>query len=162
MQEIICQEYESPCGSLLLGAAGDRLCICDWNRPDRLALTKQRMKIELVYGNNGINDRAARQLDEYFAGKRTTFDIPLLLIGTDFRKRVWDALGHIAYGKTVCYSDVASMLGEGSSVRAVATAIGANPLSIFIPCHRVIGKSGSLTGYAGGLEAKKYLLELEG
>ncbi|MFM9281593.1 methylated-DNA--[protein]-cysteine S-methyltransferase [Paenibacillus jiagnxiensis] len=100
-------------------------------------------------------------LIEYLEGKRSSFSLPLHLQGTLFQKAVWDALGHIPYGETRTYSEIATQLGKASAVRAVAAAIGANPALIFVPCHRVIGKNGTLTGYRGGLDMKKELLTLE-
>ncbi|MEU7070923.1 methylated-DNA--[protein]-cysteine S-methyltransferase [Streptomyces narbonensis] len=107
---------------------------------------------------------AARQLGEYFAGRRDRFDIPYdLSVGTDFQRRVWRALEEIPYGTTVSYGDVARLVGSsGAGVRAVGTAIGRNPLLVVRPCHRVIGADGSLRGYAAGLERKERLLGLEG
>ena len=102
-----------------------------------------------------------RQLDEYFAKKRKEFDLPLMFVGTEFQKSVWDALLSIPYGKTESYGALAARLGRPKSVRAVAGANGANAISIIVPCHRVIGSNHSLTGYGGGIEAKRYLLELE-
>lgn len=101
------------------------------------------------------------QLNEYFAGTRTTFTIPLRHVGTDFQQRVWNALLQIPYGTTRSYKDIAIGVGKAKAIRAVAQAIGANGISIFIPCHRVIGSNHSLTGFAGGLEAKRMLLEME-
>lgn len=102
-----------------------------------------------------------RQLSEYFSCKRKRFDIPLLLTGTDFQKKVWRALAEIPFGTTVSYLQLAEKIGNKKAVRAVAAANGANALSIFIPCHRVVGKNGELVGYAGGLRAKAKLLSLE-
>jgi len=112
-------------------------------------------------GRTPVIDLAVAQLEEYFAGERTLFAVPLLFVGTEFQKNVWKELLTIPYGRTVSYADVASGIGCPRSVRAVANANGANALSIFAPCHRVIGTDGSLTGYAGGLAAKQYLLRLE-
>lgn len=102
-----------------------------------------------------------RQLDEYFAKERKEFDLPLMFVGTGFQKSVWNALLSIPYGKTESYGALAARLGRPTAVRAVAGANGANAISIIVPCHRVIGSDHSLTGYGGGIEAKKYLLELE-
>ncbi len=104
---------------------------------------------------------AARQLDEYFAGRRTVFDLPLDMAGTPFQRTVWQALTKIPFGRTGSYTEHAQRIGNPDAVRAVGTAIGRNPVSIIVPCHRVIGRSGMLTGYAGGLERKRYLLALE-
>ncbi len=105
--------------------------------------------------------RAAAQLCEYFARRRTSFDIPLLTVGTPFQKRVWEALLEIPYGETRSYRQIARRIGNENGVRAVAQAIGANAVAIIIPCHRVIGSDGSLTGFSGGLTAKRTLLDLE-
>ena len=104
---------------------------------------------------------AVLQLQDYFDGKRTTFTFPLNPNGTDFQKKVWDELLHIPFGKTCSYLDLSKKLGDVKAIRAVASANGKNPLWIVIPCHRVIGSDGSLTGYAGGLWRKKWLLEHE-
>ncbi len=101
------------------------------------------------------------QLDEYFSRKRTAFDIPLAFIGTDFQKAVWNELLNIPYGTTISYAKLSQRLNNPKAIRAVAAANGANPISIFVPCHRVIGSNHKLTGYGGGLAAKKILLELE-
>lgn len=100
-------------------------------------------------------------LSEYFAGKRTSFDIPLAPHGTPFRERVWAQLLTIPYGSTITYAEQAAALGDPKAVRASASANGKNPIAILIPCHRVIGSDGSLTGYAGGIRRKRFLLELE-
>lgn len=105
---------------------------------------------------------AAEQLREYFAGRRQTFDLPLQPAwGTTFQRTVWQALQRIPYGQTSTYSDIARDIGNPKAVRAVGAAIGQNPHTIFVPCHRVVGVNGSLTGFAGGLDRKKYMLALE-
>ncbi len=163
---IITSSYDSPCGTLLLGSFGDKLCMCDWlvakhrNRVD--SRLKRMLKAELKEGTSVVIERTRVQLDEYFNGKRTAFDVPLLPIGTDFQRKVWSQLLAIPFGKAVSYGDVARRIGSPKSVRAVANAVGSNALSILVPCHRVIGGSGLLTGYAGGLAAKRMLLALEG
>jgi len=101
------------------------------------------------------------QLEEYFAGQRTAFDLEVGLAGTPFQRRVWRALQDIPYGETISYGELARRIGNPSAVRAVGLANGRNPVSIVVPCHRVIGSDGSLTGYGGGLDRKRYLLELE-
>lgn len=102
------------------------------------------------------------QLKEYFAGTRKTFDVPLDIEGTDFQKKVWNELQKIPYGKTISYKSLAEKLGDVKAIRAVGKANGQNPIPIIIPCHRVIGSDGSLTGYVGGLDVKEKLLEIEG
>ncbi|MFT4832735.1 MAG: methylated-DNA-[protein]-cysteine S-methyltransferase [Psychroserpens sp.] len=104
---------------------------------------------------------AVYQLKEYFEGKRSQFSLTLNPVGTDFQKKVWEALEQIPYGKTISYLELSKILGDPKAIRAVAAANGKNPLWIIIPCHRVIGSDGSLTGYAGGLHRKKWLLEHE-
>jgi len=105
---------------------------------------------------------ALKQLDEYFNGSRRTFDIPVFANGTPFQKRIWNELSRIKYGETCSYQQIANAIGFPQAVRAVGAAIGRNPLSIVVPCHRVIASNGKLTGFAGGLESKHALLELEG
>jgi methylated-DNA-[protein]-cysteine S-methyltransferase len=112
-----------------------------------------------VEATDPVIAEAARQLEEYFTGERTTFDLPLVLRGDAFQRRVWSLLQDIEYGATTTYGELAAQLGE--TAQAVGKAVGQNPLSIVIPCHRVVGKNGSLTGYAGGLKRKQFLLDLE-
>lgn len=103
-----------------------------------------------------------QQLKEYFAGQRKSFDMPIGLGGTDFQRKVWLEVGSIPFGQTTTYMKISQKLGNPSAIRAVGAAIGANPILVVLPCHRVLGSDGSLTGYAGGLDRKKALLELEG
>lgn len=105
---------------------------------------------------------ATRQLGEYFAGERTEFDLPLNAVGTEFQRKVWAALAEIPYGETRTYGEIAVELARPSASRAVGAAVGRNPISIVVPCHRVVGSDGRITGYAGGVERKEYLLALEG
>lgn len=116
---------------------------------------------ESDHADRCVLDCAARQLDEYFAAQRRVFDVPLLTVGTPFQRAVWELLTTIPFGATRSYAWLAAQLGHPRAVRAVAAANRANALSIFIPCHRVVGSDGSLTGYAGGLAAKRLLLGLE-
>ena len=159
------KRYESPCGVLLLGSFGDKLCLCDWQVEKHRGHVDRRLKrvlrAEFEEGTSEVIEKAASELDEFFAGKRKTFDVPLLFAGTDFQKNVWNELLKIPFGKTISYGEMAQHIGMPKAVRAVANANGANSLSIFAPCHRVIGSDRSLTGYGGGLPAKKFLLELE-
>ena len=166
METILTQYYQSPYGELLLGSFGDKLCLCDWmlNEKRRVTVDKrirQVLHADYEEGTSEVIARAIIQLDEYFARKRTAFDMPLLLAGTDFQKTVWQELLNIPYGKTVFYGELSRKLGNPKAVRAVAAANGANALSIFIPCHRVVGSNRQLIGYAGGLAAKQGLLALE-
>lgn len=164
-RKILIQSYHSPCGDLTVGSFEGRLCLCNWSlekHPGRIDRRLQSLlKAEYDERMSDTVREAIKQLDEYFAGKRTTFNIPLLPVGTDFQKCVWDMLLKIPYGQTISYGKLAEQLGRPKAVRAVSNANGANAISIFIPCHRVIGSDRSLTGYGGGTEAKKILLELE-
>lgn len=118
-------------------------------------------KIGKEIGSSDLTDKAILELDEYFAGKRDSFSVKLAPQGTDFQRRVWDALKQIPYGVLPCYSDIAEKIGRPTAARAVGMANNKNPIAIMIPCHRVIGRNGDLTGYAGGLDAKRKLLDLE-
>ncbi len=152
------KELPSPVGNLTLVASTQGLAAVLWEkeRPDRVALTPLRHESE-----DATLKEAERQLREYFAGARTSFDLPLAPEGTEFQKRVWLELEKIPYGETRSYSQIAANLEHPKAVRAVGAANGRNPLSIIVPCHRVIGSSGRLTGFAGGLEAKAFLIQLE-
>ena len=165
MQQVNIQYYNSPYGELILASVGEELCLCDWNEMPYAERNKLRllryMEAEFQIETSSILEQARQQLDEYFAGIRRLFEIPLHPVGTDFQKKVWNALLDIPYGETRSYKEIAQNIGCPNSVRAVAGAIGANGISILIPCHRVIGSNRSLTGFAGGLEAKRILLELE-
>ncbi|HYN14664.1 MAG TPA: methylated-DNA--[protein]-cysteine S-methyltransferase [Terriglobales bacterium] len=137
-----------------------------------LLVVSERGLVALEFGRGNIGESwveaaertapYARQLEEYFAGKRRAFDVPLDLRGTAFQKRCWQELLKIPYGETRSYADIARAIGNPLAVRAVGLANGQNPIAIVVPCHRVIGSDGSLTGYGGGLEVKRRLLELEG
>ncbi len=119
-------------------------------------------RAESLERDPAVTESLARQLTEYFAGSRRTFDLPLALEGTAFRSRVWEALLRIPYGETRTYRELARQLGDPGASRAIGGANGSNPVSILVPCHRVIGASGSLVGYAGGTRLKACLLRLEG
>lgn len=159
-------EWKSPLGELILMATDDKLCLCDWKyRKMRASIDKRILdhyKTEIREESNEIINETIHQLNDYFEKKRTHFDIPLELIGTEFQQRVWQELQRISYGKTISYLQLSKNLGDEKAIRAAATANGANGISILIPCHRVIGSDGALTGYAGGLSAKKKLLIIEG
>lgn len=139
--------------------------MCDWNREGRRVLIDRRMQkllhADYEKSSSEVIVRTIIQLDEYFGRKRTAFDIPLFFVGTDFQKTVWKELLNIPYGMTLSYGDLSRKLGNPKAIRAVAAANGANPISILVPCHRVIGSDRKLVGYGGGIPAKKILLELE-
>ena len=149
----------SPVGELTLVANGSRLAAILWenDKPNRV-----RLGVMNEAEDHPILVNARQQLTEYFAGSRHRFDLELEFTGTDFQKKVWQALLTIPFGETRSYSQIAEQIGHPSAVRAVGAANGRNPISIIAPCHRVIGASGKLTGFAGGLEAKQLLLTLEG
>ncbi|MHC6225507.1 methylated-DNA--[protein]-cysteine S-methyltransferase [Pseudomonas sp. X10] len=149
----------SPVGALTLVARGDKLAAVLWENE-----RANRVRLGELHRDEGhpVLQETARQLGEYFAGRRQRFDLELDFLGTDFQRQVWAALLTIPFGETRSYSDIARQIGNPSAVRAVGAANGRNPISIIAPCHRVIGASGSLTGFAGGLQAKQYLLALEG
>jgi methylated-DNA-[protein]-cysteine S-methyltransferase len=111
--------------------------------------------------NHPVLKKAAAQLKDYFAGKRVEFDLPLRLTGTGFQEKVWKEIARIPFGKTLTYSELAKRVGSPSAIRAAGASTGRNPVGIIVPCHRVVGKDGSLTGYAGGLDRKRHLLKLE-
>ena len=166
MKRTVCfQLYSSPCGEIVLASVGGELCLCDWNTMPCAERNKRRLQrllcSEFKEQPSDVIRQAISQLDEYFAGKRTAFTIPLHPVGTDFQKCVWNVLLEIPYGETRSYKEIAQRVDNVKGVRAVAQAIGANGIGIIIPCHRVIGKNRSLTGFAGGLDAKRFLLDLE-
>lgn len=149
----------SPVGTLTLVARGERLAAVLWEveRDNRVRLGALHRDDQ-----HPLLRETARQLQAYFAGSCRRFDLPLDFAGTAFQRQVWTALLTIPFGETRSYSDIARQIGSPLAVRAVGAANGRNPISIIAPCHRVIGASGSLTGFAGGLAAKQYLLALEG
>lgn len=165
MDKILVQNYKTSYGELLLGSINDKLCLCDWRyRKAREAIDKRLCRYfnaEFVNGEHAVIDEAIKQLDQYFLAKRHDFTIPIALAGTDFQQAIWQQLQSIPFGETITYLKLAERVGDIKAVRAVANANGANALSIIIPCHRVIGSDGQLTGYAGGLKAKQKLISLE-
>ncbi len=152
-------------GELVIGALDDRLCLLDFRyRKLRQAVDRRLMRwarVPFVMGENAAMSDAKAQVLSYLAGERQRFDIDILLLGTPFQKRVWQALGSVPYGQTASYLDVARRIGQPSAVRAVAQANGANAIALVVPCHRIIRSNGELGGYGGGLRVKKRLLLLE-
>lgn len=159
------QEFTSPVGELLLGSYEGKLCLCDWRyRKMRDAIDKRLQKgLDAVFveETSAIVEKVKIQLNEYFDGIRQQFDVPVIFSGTDFQNKIWSLLQEIPFGATESYLSLSRSLGNEKAIRAVAAANGANALSIIVPCHRIIGSDGSLTGYAGGIQAKKKLLALE-
>ena len=165
MRSITIDIYPSPVGELILGSYQGCLCLCDWRYRKRREAIDQRIQrglgAEYVHASDRVLQQGCRQLSEYFLHQRQHFDIPLLMVGTEFQKSVWTALQAIRFGQTLSYQQLAERVERKQAVRAVASANGANALSLFIPCHRVLGQKGDLVGYAGGLLAKQKLLALE-
>lgn len=157
--------FISPFGELIIGEFEDSLCLCDWRYRKMRNTIDNRIKtgLQADYFEQAspIIDETKLQLYEYFKGKRKKFDIPLLLVGTDFQKSIWHALMQIPWGNTETYLGLSIKLENEKAIRAVASANGANAISIIIPCHRIIGSDGRLVGYAGGLATKSKLLKLE-
>lgn len=153
------KEMESPVGKLKLVASADALVAILWERerPNRIKLAMLKSAPQ-----QPILVETERQLGEYFAGARKEFHLPLEPAGTEFQKKVWRALREIPFGQTRSYLDLAKSIGSAQGVRAVGAANGKNPLSIVVPCHRVVAANGALTGFAGGLEVKAKLLAHEG
>ncbi|MCP1454280.1 MULTISPECIES: methylated-DNA--[protein]-cysteine S-methyltransferase [Pseudomonas] len=150
---------QSPVGQLILVARETRLAAILWENE---RLNRVRLGPLEEDTQHPVLKETERQLLEYFAGQRRRFELELDFAGTDFQVRVWQALLTIPFGETRSYRDIAIQIGQPTAVRAVGAANGRNPISIIAPCHRVIGSSGSLTGFAGGLAAKQLLLSLEG
>ena len=165
MNKIYIQHLKTNYGELLLGSFNDQLCLCDWYyRRMRTNIDKRirtNLNAEYIEQPCELLDETIRQLGEYFDHQRGQFELPLLIIGTSFQKSAWNSLNNIPYGSTYTYLQMATVIDNKKAVRAVANAIGANAISIIIPCHRVIGSNGELIGYAGGLPAKRKLLTLE-
>ena len=153
---VFTQRYVSPLGNILL-AADEQGLIGLWF--DGAKYFAANLPEEYEEKSTPILDEAARWLDIYFVGRQPNFTPPLHLVGSDFRQRVWKRLLDIPYGQTATYG---ALLGKGMSAQAVGGAVGHNPISIIVPCHRVVGANGSLTGYAGGIDKKIHLLALEG
>jgi methylated-DNA-[protein]-cysteine S-methyltransferase len=141
----------SPLGNIYLSTQDDSI--------SELRFTTEEVSTEPL---DSLFSEAKKQLDEYFSGKRKFFNLPVLLSGTPFQFQVWEAVNKIPFGQTTSYLKLSQALGNPGAIRAVGAAIGANPILIVVPCHRIIGTNGQLTGYAGGLDRKELLLELEG
>jgi methylated-DNA-[protein]-cysteine S-methyltransferase len=149
----------------ILGSYDGKLCLCDGiyrkNKETIYRRLQKYFNATFVENEDQIIKETKKQLDEYFINQRKEFKIPLIFAGTTFQQNVWNTLLTIDYGKTRSYKEQATILGDPNCVRAVANANGANAIGIIVPCHRIIGTNGKLTGYAGGLELKKRLLDLE-
>lgn len=165
IEKINIQTFKTQFGELILGSFQDKLCLCDWKyRKMRTSIDiriNKGLQTDFVENETFVIEQAKIQLTEYFNNDRKEFCIPLLFVGTEFQKNVWNALLKVPYGTTNTYLGLSILLENPKAIRAIASANGANALSIFVPCHRIIGSNGDLVGYAGGLSAKKKLLDLE-
>lgn len=165
MEPIVIRYHSNSLGDLLLGSYQGSLCLLDYRyRKTRKTVDARLCKglgTYFVEGDNELLSYTLHCLEEYLLGERRHFELPLLLHGTPFQKTIWSILASLPYGSTISYLEVSQLAGKEKAVRAVANAVGANPLGIVIPCHRVIAHNGALGGYAGGLVAKKKLLDLE-
>ena len=165
MTDICIQYHKTKIGELILGSFEGKLCLLDFNyRKMRNAVDdriKKGLNADFIEEDSEIIEKTRTELNEYFKENRREFDVPIQMVGTDFQKSVWNALLKVAYGTTSTYLQLAKDINNEKAVRAVAGANGANAIAIIIPCHRIIGSSGELVGYAGGLPTKKRLLTLE-
>ena len=158
------REIDTPIGPMTIGATDDAVVLCDFSRrpmmPAQLASVRRRFG-PTVDAPSPLLDAVEAQLGEFFAGERQDFDLPIDLPGSEFQERVWSELRRIPYGHTIAYRELAERVGAPQAPRAVGRANGSNRLAIIVPCHRVIASGGGLGGYGGGLDAKRWLLELE-
>jgi len=165
MNKIYFQYYKTKIGELILGSFENKLCLLDF-RYRRMRTTvdnrlKRELNAEYIEQDTTILKETRKQIDEYLIGERIKFEIPILMVGSDFQKQVWNALIAVNYGEVATYLDLAKSIDNEKAVRAVASANGANSIGLIIPCHRIIGSNGDLVGYGGGLPIKKRLLNLE-
>ncbi|MEP0272090.1 bifunctional transcriptional activator/DNA repair enzyme AdaA [Ekhidna sp.] len=164
-QIITINRIATPLGPMMIGVTDEGLCLLEFT--DRKMLEtqierlKKRMRSEMVTGQHPMIDKVSEQLNEYFEGRRKEFDVKMVVPGTEFQQKVWDALNKIPYGVTRSYKQQANVVGDVKAVRAVARANGENRISIIIPCHRIIGSDGSIVGYGGGIHRKQWLLKHE-
>lgn len=157
-QQLFYKWINTPVGKLRIIANTNYLIKLDWSL-DTLDLSSE--EIELAKNQNGILNQTNQELMEYFDGRRTEFTIPINIHGTDFQRLTWNSLSQIPFGKTISYKTQAEMIGNSKAFRAVGTANSKNPIAIIIPCHRVISNDGKLSGYAGGSDVKRWLLNFE-
>lgn len=162
---ILTTSIDTEIGPIIAATVDEELCLLEFNEPKRLAREieelKNYFKTDIIEAESALLEKIKSQILEYFNGTRRDFTLPLVTFGTAFRKSVWHELLRIPYGTTRSYHEQSVALGSPRSIRAVANANGMNRISILIPCHRVIGSDGSLTGYGGGIERKRWLLEHE-
>ncbi|MCG7656073.1 methylated-DNA--[protein]-cysteine S-methyltransferase [Wielerella bovis] len=159
------QIFPTPLGDMLSICSATGVCLLEFVGQARLEneirQVSQAKQAQIIFQSNDLLNSVAEQIQHYFSGSLKQFSVPIDFIGTDFQQRVWRILQTIPYGETISYAEQAAKLGNPKAVRAVAAANGQNKISIIVPCHRVIGSNGKLTGYAGGLPRKQFLLDLE-
>lgn len=166
MKSISIDYFKTPFGELILGDFEHKLCLADWRYRKQRTRIDNRIQsffqadYDLKYSS--FLDEVKDQLNNYFKGERKTFDVPIALAGSEFQQKVWRQLIKIPYGRTSSYKELAEKMKMPAGIRAIANANGANAISVIIPCHRVIGSDGKMVGYAGGLNVKEKLLNLEG
>lgn len=162
---LVTRNIDTPLGVMRAAATGQGICLFDFEYRRMIDSIVKRIETglqeKLQPGNNEFIDQVEEEINEYLQGSRITFDVPLHMVGSNFQKSVWNGLLAIPYGETRSYKQQSIFLGDEKAIRAVAGANGENGIAIIIPCHRVIGADGSLTGYGGGLPRKKWLLEHE-
>ena len=165
MNTIYFQYYKTKIGELILGSFDDKLCLLDFRYRRMRTSVDNRLKRELnaeyLEQDTSVLKETRKQIDAYLIGERVEFTIPIVMVGSDFQKQVWNALMDVNYGEVATYLDLAKKIDNEKAVRAVASANGANSIGLIIPCHRIIGSNGDLVGYGGGLAVKKRLLNLE-
>jgi len=159
--QIVYSKIDTPLGTMIAGATPNGICTLDFTDKKKNNPPFDNDSTNYSSGQNIFIETLKKELDEYFSKKRKNFSVPLDMIGTDFQKEVWGELLNIPYGETRSYLQQAAAIQKPTSVRAVANANSRNKIAIIIPCHRVIGANGTLTGYAGGLDRKKWLIDLE-
>ena len=165
MLQIVHTKTETPIGEMDILATDKGICLLEFDvrtdLADEIESLEMYFEAKISLGENRHTLEIKRQLREYFARERKIFSVPTVLVGTDFQKKVWSELKKVPFGQTRTYKEQSEILGDVKAIRAVAKANGSNKIAIVIPCHRIIGSDGKLTGYAGGIERKRFLLNLE-
>ena len=156
------EAFSTPLGTMYACATDKGICLLEFDNRKNLELQFKKLSGTILKEESPFFSQLRKELEEYFNKERTDFTVPLDFVGTDFQKRVWTELVKVPHGKTVSYKQLAKNMGDEKAVRAVANANAMNKIAVIVPCHRVIGSDGSLTGYAGGLDRKQHLLALEG
>lgn len=152
----------TPCGLLLLGAVEGRLCLCTWLDESENDVNEYETEdVQQASADTRVLQEAVRQLHEYFSGQRREFSLPLRMEGTPFQQKAWKAMQTIPYGQTISYAEEARRAGHPTALRAIGNANHRNPIAVIVPCHRVVASHGKIGGYGGGLDRKRFLLNLE-